>query len=200
MESILKALQAALPFLDQYPSWVRVCGAFWVLASAGMIAVFVLAPRSASTTDAGATTGHVQSGQGNLQAGRDLTVINQGERKVDAVLEVTKVGFTDNAELDVMVRNLGDTDLIIHEISIKKLQAPGIVVAPDLLPTAKYHLPVDGIPVGGTKSLSVSHVVPARSADRFLCVLETTTLYVLEVTLRYNKDQAVSFEKRIWEH
>jgi hypothetical protein len=195
MEAILKALQGALPFLVQYPSWVRVCAALWVLASAGMFAVLLLAPRSAPTPNAGAATGQVQGGQGNLQAGRDLTVINHGERKVDAVLEVTQIGFTFDAEFDVMVRNLGDTDLIIHEITVKKLQAPGISVMPVLKPTAKYHLPVDDIPLGGTKSLSVSQVVPARSADRFLIALETTTLYLLEVTLHYNRDQAVSFTK-----
>src|SRR5271166_4752054 len=112
METILKALQAALPFLAEYPSWVRVCTAAWILASAGMIAILVLVPRSPSTNETHSTTGQVQSGQGNLQAGRDLTVINQADRRIDALLEVTHVGFTHDAEFDVMVRNLGDTDLI----------------------------------------------------------------------------------------
>lgn len=198
MDGILKALQAVLPFLGEYPLWVRICAASWVVASAGMITILVLVPRSTPTSDASAQTGQLQSGRGNLQAGRDLTVINQGDRRIDAVLEVTQVGFTHDAELDVMVRNLGDTDLIIHSISVKKLEAPGIAILPILEPTAKYHIPVDDIPVGDTKSISISHVVPARSADRFLVALDTTTVYTLEVTLYYNKDQKVSFKKRTW--
>jgi hypothetical protein len=72
------------------------------------------------------------------------------------------------------------------------------LVAPILNPTAKYHIPVNDIPLGESKSLSVSHLVPARSADRFLIALETTTVYVLEVTLHYNKDSSVSFSKPTW--
>jgi hypothetical protein len=144
-----------------------------------------------------------QTGRGNFQAGRDinlgrnLTVFNQAER-TEGVLEVTDVRFTHEAEFDVMVRNVGDTDIIIHTITIKKAEDPNIVVAPILNPTAKYHIPVDDIPVGKSKSLSVSHLVPARSADRFLIALETTSVYVLDVTLHYNKDSLISFSKRTW--
>jgi hypothetical protein len=72
-----------------------------------------------------------QTGRGNIQAGRDikvgrdLTVFSQAER-TEGVLEVTHVGFTQEAEFDVMVRNVGDTDLIIHTISIKKTGDPQI--------------------------------------------------------------------------
>ena len=90
-----------------------------------------------------------------------------------------------------------ETDLIIHEISIKKLQKPGISVYPMLEPTAKYHIPVDGIPLGQSKSLSVSHVVRARSADR-LIALDSTTSYLLEVTLYCNRNQKVSFTMGTW--
>ena len=114
------------------------------------------------------------------------------------MLEITHVGFTHDAELDLMVRNLGDTDLIIHQISIQKLEAPGIGELPALRPTAKYHIPVDDIRVGGTKSIPISQVVPGRSADRFLIALDTTTVYVIKVTLHYNNDQTVSFTRRIW--
>jgi serine/threonine protein kinase len=130
-------------------------------------------------------SGHptAQSSDTVVVAGGDLTVVNPADRKTDALLEVTHVAFTHDAEFDVMVRNLGGTDLIIYEISIKKVEAPGILILPILRPTAKYHIPVDDIPVGGTKGLQLSHVVPARSADRFLIALETTTVYVLEVDL-----------------
>jgi hypothetical protein len=146
-------------------------------------------------------SGHAtaQSSDTTVVAGRDLTVVNQADRKTDALLEVTHVAFTCDAEFDVMVRNLGNTDLIIYEISIRKVEAPGVLILPILRPTAKYHIPVDDIPVGGTKSLQVSHVIPARGADRFLIALESTTVYVLEVTLHYNKNQTVAFTKRSWE-
>jgi hypothetical protein len=144
-----------------------------------------------------------QTGRGNFQAGRnitvgrDLTVFSQAER-TEGVLEVTNVGFTHESEFDVMVRNLGDTDVIIHTITIKKAGDPQMGVLPILNPTAKYHIPVDDIPVGKSKSLSVSHLVPARNADRFLIALETTSVYLLEVTLHYNKDSVISFSKRTW--
>lgn len=116
----------------------------------------------------------------------------------EAMLEVTQVDFTHDAEFDVMVRNLGDTDIIIHRILIKKLHEPGISVAPILQPTAKYHIPVDDIPIGGAKGTAVSHVVKARSADRFLIALHTTAVYTLEMTLYYNKGQQVSFKRQTW--
>jgi hypothetical protein len=117
----------------------------------------------------------------------------------EAMLEVTQVSFTHDAEFDVMVRNLGDTDIIIHRISVKKLHPPIAFVAPILKPTAKYHILVDRIPVGVTESISISHVVPARSADRFLIALHTTTVYELKVTLHYNRDQEVSFTRTTWD-
>lgn len=131
-------------------------------------------------------------------AGRDHTDLREGDQVFDSTLEITEVGFTHDAEFDVMVRNLGDTDCIIHRISIKKISAPGDVAMPMLQPTAKYHIPVGDIPLGGSKSISVSHVVPARKADRFLIALETTTVYILELTLHYNRNQEVSFTRRIW--
>jgi len=115
-----------------------------------------------------------------------------------AMLEVTEVGSTHDAEFDVMVRNLGDTDIIIHHISAKKLSEARAAALPLLRPTAKYHVPVDDIPVDGVKRISVSHVVPARSADRFLIALDTTAVYALRVTLFYNKGQEVSFEAETW--
>lgn len=118
---------------------------------------------------------------------------------MEGLLEVINVGFTDEAEFDVMVRNVGDTDVIIHKITIKKAEDPKIVVLPILRPTAKYHISVDDIPVGQSKSLSISHVVPARSADRFLIAMETTSVYLLDVTLHYNKDSVASFSKRSWD-
>jgi hypothetical protein len=116
-----------------------------------------------------------------------------------AVLEVTNTEFTHDAEFDVMVRNLGDTDLIVSKIAIKKLEAPGIQVLPILRPTARYHLPVDDIQVGKSKSIAISHVVRAHSADRILIALETTTVYKLEVSFHYNTDQIASFTKWTWD-
>ncbi len=137
-----------------------------------------------------------QSQSGNRQAGRDVIVEQIDKEK--SILEVTKVGFTHNAEFDVMVRNLGDRDLIIHKITITKLKAPGIAVSPILEPTAQYHIPVGDIPLWGSKSIDVSHVVYANSVDRFSIALHTTTVYTLKVTFEYNEGKAVSFTRRIW--
>jgi hypothetical protein len=127
------------------------------------------------------------------------TINDQESHRTNGTLEVTKVRFTDDGEFDVLVRNIGDVELIIHTISITKLEHPGIVVAPLLAPTAKYHVPVDDIKLGHTKSLSVSHAVPARTADRLLIALDTTYVYLLKVTLHYNQDQKASFTMRTWE-
>jgi hypothetical protein len=221
MESLLKALGAIAPFISQYPGWVRSCFALWIIASSGMLAILILAPRSAllgaketarptvpsgdrprQDTPRGSDTepvskSQVQSGNNNNQAGRDITIY-QPKPNTDGVLEVTHVGFTYEAEFDVMVRNLGDTELIIHRITIKKLEAPGEMVLPILHPTATYHVPVDDIPIGGTKSLSISHAVPARSADRFLIALDTTIVYRLRVILGYNKDKSAEFTEWCW--
>src|SRR5258708_37976820 len=71
LEAALKALQALLPFIGQYPTWVRVCAVLWLLASAGMVAILILAPRSAPPKG-GTSHDQVQSGQSNVQAGRDI--------------------------------------------------------------------------------------------------------------------------------
>jgi hypothetical protein len=52
---------------------------------------------------------------------------------------------------------------------------------------------VDGISLGHSKGLSVSHPVKARSADRFLIALDSTTVYLLEMTLYCNRNQKVPF-------
>lgn len=138
-----------------------------------------------------------QSGNGNIQAGGDVTIVNKSNKQ-ESLLEITNVRFTHDSEFDVMVRNLGDTDLIIHEIKITKIGDPGIAVAPILEPSAKYHIPVDGIPLGKSKSIDVAHVVPANSADRFLIALHTTTVYDLRVTFVYDDGKIASFEKMTW--
>lgn len=198
MEGFIKVLTSTIPFLNQYPIWVRVCAVLWILASAAIVVILILVPRSVQKGDSEVSQGQRQSGIGNIQAGRDVTIINQTGGITESLLEVTYVGFTLNGEFDVMVRNLGDTDLIIHSISIKKLEETEIRVRPMLRPSAKYNIPVDDIPVGEIKTISVSHIVPARSADRFLIGLKSIRVYVLEVTINYNKGQSVSFKKRTW--
>jgi ribosomal protein L27 len=135
---------------------------------------------------------------GNITVGRDATLISHPER-TEGVLEVTNVEFVRDAQFDVIVRNVGDTDAIIHQITIKKVEDPGSFVLPILEPTAQYRIPVDDIPVGQSKSLHVSHIVRARTGDRFLVALGTTHTYLLEVTLHYNNDRLVSFRHWAWE-
>lgn len=108
-------------------------------------------------------------------------------------LEITHVGFTHESEFDVTVRNLGRVAVVISEIAIKMLKDHHIATAPILNPTATYKIPVDGMKEGETRTLSVSHVVNAHKADRFLIALGTTMIYTLEITLRYNQGEAVSF-------
>lgn len=216
MDAILKMLEKVVPLLSEYPLWVRVCVLLWLTVSAAVIGLLLVVPRSAAapasdgsrpadmpSVPAPADISQQQSGTGNLQAagdirvGGDLNIIHQAER-TDGLLEITHVGFTHEGEFDVMVRNVGDTDLIIHTITIKKVQSPGIFCLPMLDPTAKYEIRVSGLPVGGESSLSVSHLVPARTADRFLIALHTTSVVQLETTLRYNKDSAALFTEWTW--
>src|SRR4051812_19678297 len=58
--------------------------------------------------------------------------------------------------------------------------------------------PVYDIPISKSKNIGVSFVVSARHADRFLIALDSTTIYLLEVTLYYNKGQRISFTKETW--
>jgi hypothetical protein len=46
MESGMKAIQAALSFLAEYPSWVRVLVVVWLLLTAAIIGVLVIAAPS----------------------------------------------------------------------------------------------------------------------------------------------------------
>lgn len=177
-------------------SWIKE-NRKWVFSGVGVmiigIAASIVLNRNSSPTQL-----QTQSGTGNIQAGRDITVVNQTRSKEDAILEVTNVGFTHEAEFDVTVRNLGDIDLVITKITIKKVTPALGAVYPILHPTAEYHIPVDDIPVGKSKSIDVSHVVPPNKADRFLIALHTTTVYKLKVTLEYNRGKTVYFEKRTW--
>ena len=55
----------------------------WILGTAILIVILIATPRiPAKAGDASGTTGQVQSGSGNFQAGRDITIINP-ESKVD---------------------------------------------------------------------------------------------------------------------
>lgn len=139
-----------------------------------------------------------QSGTGNIQAGRDVSIVTPPPEIREGDLDIVEVRFTDDSEFDVKVRNIGDIDLIINRISVTKLDDSGIGVSPILEPSAEYHIPVDDIAVGNTKSIDVSHVVHAHSADRFLIALETTNVYLLRVTLHYDKGRITFFEKQTW--
>jgi hypothetical protein len=129
---------------------------------------------------------------------RDVVIVNEPPKKENSILEITKILFTDDSEFDVMVRNIGDSDLIIHKITITKLEELPLEVKPLLKPTARYYLPVDEIPVGGSKTIDVSHVVHRNRADRFLIALDTTCIYLLKVTFEYNRGKMASFEKGTW--
>jgi hypothetical protein len=113
-------------------------------------------------------------------------------------LEITDVGFTHNAELDVKVRNLGDNDIIIKRITILVVNAPDLVVRSALRPTARYEIPIGDLKKGESRSLDVSFCVEAHKADRFLVALNTTRVLDIRMTLHFNKDEEVSFNKTLW--
>jgi hypothetical protein len=133
-----------------------------------------------------------------LEFMRDIVPLVTGAGGGDGLLEVTEARFTRDAEVDLKVRNLGDTDIIIHRICIEKTEDHQEYVAPILSPTARYSLDVDPIPVGSARCIEVCQVVPARGADRITVALLTAAKYTLSVTLEYNKDKSVSFEVTTW--
>jgi hypothetical protein len=130
-----------------------------------------------------------------------LPLIPAGSRNTDNVegkLEITEVGFTHNAELDVKIRNLSDDVIIINRITISILDDPHAWVLPVLRPTAHYKIPIDDLRLGKSRSKSISHFIDAHKADRFLIALETTRVFSVRLTLYYNKDNQISFDKKLW--
>lgn len=139
----------------------------------------------------------VQSGSNSIQAGRDV-VINQAA-KSEGRLEIVKVGFTRDCEFDVIVRNTGDTDAVIHEIKVTKLYDDDLHVSPILRPSARYKIDVGSITVGQSRKIDVAHVVEARKADRFLIALDATSVFLLEVELIYDDQKVTGFTKRTFD-
>jgi|GEM_PF-3619402 len=137
-------------------------------------------------------------GRDNITAGGNVTINNIENRKNEGELEITDIGFTNDAEFDVKMRNLGDIAIIINKIEITKLTKPLMNIYPMLRPSARYIIPIDDIKVGDSKSLSVSHYIDANKADRILIATQSTTVYNLKVTFYYNKNKSVSFIKETW--
>jgi DNA-binding winged helix-turn-helix (wHTH) protein len=184
---------------NRRPVWVRVGTVLCALGLVVGVAVLIDALRSGAHKDEVRTLSvQMATHDPDVQQNGTVKAASPLQLSDDGALEVTKVSPSHNGEFDVMVRNLTDTDLIIHRIAIKKLEESRGIIAGILYPGAKYDLPVDDIPVGGSKRLNISFVVPARGADRFLIALHTTNIYLLEVTLYYNKGHKVSFTKESW--
>jgi hypothetical protein len=80
MKRFLETLTAIAPFLDRYPTWVAVVVAVWILATAAMIIVLVLAPRSPQESGPSpsslAVNATASPGANIYQAGRDVIVQN----------------------------------------------------------------------------------------------------------------------------
>jgi hypothetical protein len=124
---------------------------------------------------------------------------NSGDLHDDVdMLEITHVGFTKESEFDITVRNLGKNAIVINQIAITMLKNHHNEVWPVLSPTARYVIPVDDLEEGETRTQEIAHVVDGNKADRFFVALETTKIYTLKVTLRYNRDKEISFRKRTW--
>src|SRR5262245_15907864 len=113
---------AAAGVAAMIPGFIELQVSEWIRAG-GALAVFVLVyfynPASLVAHKGERperADGQQLLGVGNIQAGRDV-VLNQKPQNADAILEITDVGFTGDLEFDVKVRNLGDVDLIINEIT-----------------------------------------------------------------------------------
>jgi len=113
-------------------------------------------------------------------------------------LEITDIGFSGQAELDVKVRNLSDNAVIINQISVSIVKDYHVVILPILRPTARYKIPIGDLSEGQSRSINVSHAVDAHKADRFLVALDTTRELKVRLTLHCNKDDKVSYDKDIW--
>lgn len=167
--------------------------------SSSIVLVSCLSALFSSSIVYAQTTGDQSPSISNVEG--EIT-INYGDSNYisnEPLLEISNVIFTRKGEFDVIVRNTGDNDLVIHEIIVRKIsQATHVTLAP-LYPSARYHIPVDDIPIGGSKSVNISFVVNANSADRFLISLHTEAIYELEVTLVYNNNQRVSFTRSTYE-
>ena len=64
----------------------------------------------------------------------------------------------------------------------------------ELKPSAEYNLPIEGLKRGQSATLAVSHLVEARSADRFEISLGSPDSYRLNLRLHYNRDQSVELD------
>jgi len=122
-----------------------------------------------------------QEGVGNQQAGRDILIIEGKKEEATSLLEITKVQYRRESQMEFLLRNLGNTDLIIHEIRVFNLipSEHRMCISPILKPTARYEFHVDRIKDGESESVSVSHYIPAHSADNILIALNSTCTHRL---------------------
>ena len=150
-----------------------------------------------------------QDGTANQQAGRDIiNYHNEAQKPSSSSLEITNVRYK-GSQMDFLLRNLGDVDLIIHEIKLTNtLPKPKPGSCPPatpgaggiLMPSAKYEVDADSYKVdansineGESKAINVSHVIPAHSADRILIAINLYCGSKFKIEFKYNKDQIASF-------
>jgi hypothetical protein len=125
------------------------------------------------------------------QAARWKRATERARVSPDSALEICFVHCTDDAELDVGVRNVSGADVIISEIEVVVLKDFGYV-APELFPTARYELPVGNLGVGDRRAVRVAHVVPAGEADRILVALDDARTLLLHLILRTRNGRGAS--------
>jgi hypothetical protein len=119
------------------------------------------------------------------------------EPPYDGTLEIISVSPTEDAELDVKLRNVSGNTVYITRIIIRILKDIGFVL-PILKPSAEYAIPVGSLVIGGSKEIEVSHVIEPHQADRFLIALDTTRILLVRMTLEYNKSHSVSENVWLW--
>jgi hypothetical protein len=121
---------------------------------------------------------------------RALLVIDNDPQQ-DPCLELTFCACTEEAELDVGIRNLSGDDAIIDQVVVTVLKDYGYV-APTLTPSARYTLPVSDLSVGQSRKIEIRQVVEAHKADRFLIDLEDMRTLLLHVRFRTNGEYCLS--------
>lgn len=114
-----------------------------------------------------------------------------------STLEIDSI-HANGDSLDIFVRNMGKTDVIIHSILIKVLADYGpsnftvsTINLGYLNFTAIYEMPISDLAVDKSRSLDISQRVEANKADRFTINLHTNRKLKLKVGLIYNKDRII---------
>jgi serine/threonine protein kinase len=115
-------------------------------------------------------------------------------------LEIVSVdGPESRGKVDVTLRNLGEQSIVITAITITNLEDDGCRMQSGRIRTsAKYHIPIDDLKVGESRSIPVSHSVDPHGVDKILIDLTTNREWgTIRLKLEYNRNQHAQIDLRI---